>query len=262
MRTRNASQIAIALLLVMPAGGCATVNKVFGGPSSEESRSQAPISNPFGPTYAGGGPGYPSNMVLRSRRGDRSVELELPGYDQDRNDLTVPFSPDSVGRGPASEDGTELEPGVARKRVPTAADREITSSFPHTSFEDAGKRAEIEEGLGLMAAENTTPEHSTSYLAGIDQIKRLYRGGRYEAALLEADDMIREYPTDPKLHQMRGTLLDRLGRGEMAIRSWEQALRFDPKNRSLRRYIDRKRSLAGVVERGAALQKEKKEGGE
>ncbi len=250
MKTKT--KIMIATCLALTAAGCATVGGVFGGGSSK-GEQQAPITNPFGPTYSGNGPGYPGNVVLRSRRGDRAVEVELPGYDQDRTDLTVPFTPEAMGRSPASTELEDAEAAVARKRNPTAADREITSSFPHTSFEDAGKRAEIEEGLGLMASENPVPEHSTSYLAGLDQIKRLYRGGRYEAALLEADDMIREYPTDPKLHQMRGTLLDRLGRSDMAIRSWEQALRFDPKNRSLKRYIERKRSLAGVVERGAVL---------
>lgn len=56
------------------------------------------------------------------------------------------------------------------------------------------------------------------------------------------------YQTDPRLHQMRGTLLDRMGRTELAIKAWQQALRFDQGNQTLRRFVDRreqKRSMAG-----------------
>ena len=98
-----------------------------------------------------------------------------------------------------------------------------------------------------MESEDSAPAADYSYLAALDHIKQLYKGARYEAALLEIDELVRAYPTDPKIYEMRGTLLDRLGRGDLAIKSWNQALRFDPGNQSLRRFIERKqqkRSLA------------------
>lgn len=52
--------------------------------------------------------------------------------------------------------------------------------------------------------------------------------------------MIKIFPTDAKLYEMRGTLLDRLERKELALRSWNQALRFDPSNQRLRKFLERK----------------------
>jgi len=127
------------------------------------------------------------------------------------------------------------------------ADHEITHSFPQGSPTDEGERRSIEEGLGVMASEDSVPAADQSYLGALDHVKLLYRQGRYEAGLLELDGLIRQYPTSPKLHLMRGTLLDRVGQSELALKSWNQALRLDPKNASLRKFIERKdqrRSLA------------------
>jgi len=71
-------------------------------------------------------------------------------------------------------------------------------------------------------------------------VKQLYRVARYEAALLEVDELLVVYPTDSKIHEMRGTLLDRLGRTDLAIRSWNQAIRLNPGNESLRRFVERR----------------------
>ena len=98
-----------------------------------------------------------------------------------------------------------------------------------------------------MPSEDSVPASDESYLGALDQVKHLYHAGRFEAGLVEIDGLIRQYPTAPRLHQMRGTLLDRLGQSELALKSWNQALRLDPKNASLRKFIERreqKRSLA------------------
>ena len=56
------------------------------------------------------------------------------------------------------------------------------------------------------------------------------------------DDVLKLYQTDPKLYEMRGTLLDRLGKADLAFKSWNQALRFDPANQVLRRFVERKQA--------------------
>jgi hypothetical protein len=259
LESRTSSRILRALLLLasLPvAVGCSTIKKIFDTSSNSEGPSR-PIANPFGAEMSAAqnpsDPRFGGNMILRTRKGDRSIEVELPSKDQGMTDFVIPVSPHfqtDGGKSPASGSADGMIDERYRERGLSYTDREIISNMPQGLPEDADKRREIEQSLGLMASDDTTPDAaaSTSYLANIDRIKQLYRLGRYEAALLEIDEMLRVYHTDPKLYAMRGTCLDRLGKTELAMKSWNQSLRFDPSNQSLRRFIERrqqKRSLAG-----------------
>jgi predicted RNA polymerase sigma factor len=44
---------------------------------------------------------------------------------------------------------------------------------------------------------------------------------------------------------MRGTLLDHLGQRQMAVQAWTQALRFQPDNATLRKFLEQ-RTPAGA----------------
>jgi tetratricopeptide (TPR) repeat protein len=240
------------LTLAASLTGCASMRSFFALNNASQAPS-APIHNPFGDNYAGKNDSS-QNLILRTKKGDRSVEIELPKSSQEMTDFTIPISPafrDTGGRSPAG-DGGDGNSGNSyddsyKTKPPTMADREITRSFPQGNAKDDGQRRDIEQGLGLMPAEDSTPQADSSYLAALDHVKSMYKVGRYEAALVENDGMIRSYPTDPKLYQMRGTLLDRLGQTDLALKSWNQSLRFDPKNSPLRKFVERreqKRSLA------------------
>jgi Flp pilus assembly protein TadD len=123
----------------------------------------------------------------------------------------------------------------------------MTKSLSQGHPEDERRRQEIEKGLELTTPEDgANPDMDSSYLAGLDHIKYLYRLERFEAALIDTDDLIKKYQTDPKLYEMRGTLLDRLGRRELAMRSWNQALRFSPENKRLRRFLETKNNQAKI----------------
>ncbi len=257
-KTARAVLAAAALGALCLLSGCASLKSFFA--VNNDKGASGPIHNPFGEQYASGGNGdRAQNMILRTKKGDRSVEIEIPRDSQSSTDFTIPVAPafrESGGgsRFPASSqyagssggDPSQSEDGYV-KTPPTMADHEITHSFPQGAPADEGERRSIEEGLGVMASDDSVPAGDSSYLGALDHVKSLYRQGRYEAGLLELDGLIRQYPTSPKLHLMRGTLLDRVGQGELALKSWNQALRLDPKNASLRKFIERKdprRSLA------------------
>ncbi|MGK5084519.1 hypothetical protein WDW37_14585 [Bdellovibrionota bacterium FG-1] len=214
-----------------------------------ETKPQAngPINNPFGESFSNKAE-RPQSVILRTKKGDRAVEVEIPGGTAQLTDLTIPLSPafqDGTARAPAGEMDTLTSP--YKPKPPTAADREITRAFPQTSAENENTRRDIEQELGVTPAEDSTPEATESYLGALDYLKSLYRAGRYEAALVETDALIRQYPTAPRLHQMRGTLLDRIGQTDLALKSWKQALQFEPGNTPLRKFIENrehKRSLA------------------
>lgn len=246
---RNRTIATQLLMTVALATGCGTVRSFLAADS--ENGPSKPIGNPF----AGYHPdvnGPRESMIFRTKKGDGAVEVEIP-RSQSMSEFVIPIASNvNHGRSPASESpaAAPAEPALDSaygEREPGLSDREITRTFPQGMAEDDARRREIEAELGLVRSEDMTPEKQKSYLAAIDHVKQLYRNGRFEAAILEVDDLVREYPTNPKLYQMRGTLLDRLGQQELALKSWKQALRFDPKNESLRRFIDRKeqkRSLA------------------
>jgi tetratricopeptide (TPR) repeat protein len=241
---KNTMRIAGALALAsLSCVACSSVRGIFAADSSKEENK--PISNPFGDYEASlANTTDPADtMIFRSKNGNKAVEVELSRANQGVTDFVLPISGGSgSSRAPASasdESAASAENAYA-SLAPTATDRELTRKFSQAPFEDAQKRSDIEKGLGLVQSEEMTPERQRSYLASMDHIKQLYRMGRYEAGLIEVDSMIRDFPTDPKLHEMKGTLLDRVGRRDLALKSWGQALRFNPGDQTLRRFIERR----------------------
>jgi hypothetical protein len=231
--TTRAFALTLIALAAVPA--CSTMGTVF---ATNEKKTDGPITNPF----EGFKPATSaeSGTVFRTRKGDQSFEVAFPDTDSKLDEVSMPTRS-------AANDETVRGEDPYKDRKPTIADREIAESFPKTGGEFEGDRTDIEQTLGVMPSADMTPHADRSYLAGLDRIKRMYREGRYEASLLDVENLLVDFPTAPKLYEMRGTLLDRLGRSELAIRSWQQALRLEPKNASLKKYLDRKRATRGLA---------------
>lgn len=234
----------VGILLAL-SPGCASLRSAFG---INDPENHKPITNPFEGYRWSNRPDPTQSMILRSKKGDRSVELEIPEDRNRQNDFYIPISPNfkDTARSPASDGGEEVQQDY-QGHAPTLSDREITHGFSQGLQEDEKRRQEIEAGLHLAPSEDSIPESSQSYLASLDHVKQLYRSSRFEAALIEVDELLKLYQTDAKLYEMRGTLLDRLGERELALKSWNQALRFNPRNATLKKFVDRKqiRSTAG-----------------
>ena len=225
------------------ASGCSTLKSVFA--LNDKNEPNKPITNPF-PDYSASKADSQS-VFLRTKKGDRTVEVEFPDRNDNMSDFVLPVSPAFTDGGRTPAGGEDAGDENYQDRKPTSTDREITGNFPRGSAADEVEQRKIESELGLQAADDSTPQNDHSYLAALDHLKQIYRSGRYEVGLLEVDEMLKQYPTDPKLYQMRGTLLDRVGQPELALKSWNQALRYDPRNQALRRYIEKKRKIASVT---------------
>ncbi len=197
------------------------------------------IENPFS-DYAAKNNNRSNDITLRSKKGDRSVEISMP---EDQNsELQVPMNQKYASD--ATPTGAQVGPdGVDYQYIqhkPTVADREIASTFNNGSDPAADARKhEIESQLGLQPSDEM-PNMDESYLAKVDVIKQLFRNGRFEAALIETDHLIKEYPTSGRLFEMRGTLLDRMGYPDLAVKSWKQALEFEPHRLTLKKLVDRR----------------------
>jgi len=248
---------AIAIAFAIALSGCSTFKSVLGSDTSSE--EPAPIENPFqasstngdGDSESPGNIGAPyastansRNMVLRTRRGNRAVEVELPESSDSLSELAIPVNPllptetENYATAPLENDLSD--------RRPSASDREIISTLPEAPSDVTSQRQNIEEQLRLIPSQDK-PAHDRSYLAAMDKVKTLYRHGRFEAALLETDELLRDYPTDPRVYEMRGTLFDRIRRPELALKNWRQALRLEPQNESLRRFIEKKEASRGLA---------------
>lgn len=246
---RQALTLSTLALLSLSQSGCMTLKQALalpapGGPSG-------PIVSPFSLPEDGGAKAR-EPIVLRTKQGDRAVELELPSGQGELSDFALPLSPvfraDGGGSQQQWNDSSHRNlDETYSERTPSLTDREIARSLPEPSGELALNRSEIEQNLGLSLTEETASPGALSYLAQVDRVKQLYRLARFEAALIELDQLLREYPTDPKLHEMRGTLLDRSGRPELALRAWNESLRLRPENQSLKKFVERKTRLRSLA---------------
>ncbi|MGK5084293.1 hypothetical protein WDW37_13435 [Bdellovibrionota bacterium FG-1] len=197
--------IIASALTTLTLSGCASVKSFLA--LNAYDNTPPPIHNPFD--------AYDSktdstdNIIMRTRKGERSMEVELPGGTSHLSELSIPVSSalqDTVARNPASV----------------------------SPIEDPG-------------ANDPSAEGNESYVSALKHVQYLYKSRRFEAALIEIDHILKQYPTASKLHQMRGTLLDRIGQPQLALKSWRHALELDSGNVTLRRFVDsreQKRSLA------------------
>jgi Flp pilus assembly protein TadD len=120
--------------------------------------------------------------------------------------------------------------------------------MPDLPAEVLAARREVETELGVAPTEEDLARSDKSYLGAVDRIKLLFREGRFEASLLEAEELLKVYPMDSRLHEMRGTLLDRLGYADLARQSWRQSLKLKPGNEALRRFLENRGERAPASE--------------
>lgn len=252
MRTQrifqNLSRLLLALLalgVALCGSACSNVRTWMG---MQHSDSYKPISNPFSAYQDSRLDPSQQPMILRSTKGDRSVEVQIPADPSQRGDIAIPMSPgfknlpkesqEYLENGDTDSDSADYP---YKNHSPTLSDRQIANTQAPISLEDEGRAREIERDLYLKTSDDSmATDKTTSYLARVDHIKQLYHRTRFEAALLESDELLREYPYDSKIYEMRGTLLDRLGRRDLAVKAWNQALRLDSKNEGLRKFVIRK----------------------
>jgi len=236
------SKITVALVMIMVAGACAS-RKTQNDPTQSFGHSYTQtIDNPFSETGWGESEGS-QNITLRSKHGDQSVEVMIPKkYD---SDLEIPMNYTESAKSSAYKD-SNLDYSYKDSK-PTVADREIASTFNSVgNYQDEKRKRDIEQSLGMQEVDEL-PAMDQSYLAKLDIVKQLFKSSRYEAAMIELDRMVKEYPTDAKLYEMRGTLLDRMGYQELALRSWKQSLEFKPDQVALKKVVDKRELQRGVA---------------
>ncbi len=95
-------------------------------------------------------------------------------------------------------------------------------------------RIPIGKGDALAGAEAKRPgilsQDSTEFRAAMARVTGLFQRKSYELALLELSKLREDFPDDPKLLSMQGTLYLNMGEKQKALEAWERVLELDPAN--------------------------------
>ena len=90
-----------------------------------------------------------------------------------------------------------------------------------------------------------------SYLLGLEKARQFFKNKKYELALIKLKQLDEQYPNDVTIKSMIGTLWLQLNQPELARESWEDALKINPKNASIRQAL---KQLNGTLENETAGQ--------
>lgn len=100
---------------------------------------------------------------------------------------------------------------------------------------DARARGDLDEALRWL--DRVRELHPDDVWPQRERVELLEGAGRLEPALALVGDLLEQLGGDPDWHQLRGRLLVRLGRAELAVQSYRRALELKPQNPGLRQYL-------------------------
>lgn len=246
------SAAAAIVATVALLGGCAHID----GDDEEETVIVAPSSGDSAPRYGGDGSIPANRPVVRMSDGQRDWEIEIPerqrgyqvsiplgddrgvqpdhyaktGADRDLIDHRRRTDPDYEREGPYDADGDHVSDELADREREDLDDPEVDDA----DRPEDDRRAEADPAP-------TRP----SYTRGLDNVQRLYETGHHEQALNHLYDLAEAYPNDERIKSMKGTLWLEMGEEGLARKFWEQVLRINEDNESVRRAL---RRLEGAVD--------------
>jgi hypothetical protein len=84
-----------------------------------------------------------------------------------------------------------------------------------------------------MLGKTPPPGRSKSYLATLAKVGEMYSSHRYELALIEVVDLEQQYPKEPRILAMKGSLYQKLGKTGLAREAWKKALEIDPSDTTI-----------------------------
>jgi hypothetical protein len=161
---------------------------------------------------------------IRSTVGNSEYQIELPGAADDY-DVQLPLGEMPNSKASAQQKDSEL--------IPNVTDREFEDNMPKMTEPD--DRQLVESALGLGEANG--PRQGPSYTLKLAKINQLYSERQYEIALVEINQLLSYYPTDPRLNKMKGTVLVKMRNFRMAEVAWTRASEFAPSDETLRQAL-------------------------
>ena len=210
-------------------------NLVFCSCSSSPDRTDA-IENPFlgsiNYPFVDGRPlgrnGPEEKFVLKSKMNGIEYTVEIPYA---ARDYTIEV--------PLSEVKSSTSPSLKEAQIgnPTVSDREVTSTFPKPSAENADQTALLDRAFGV--GPKGGPSQAPSYLMGVAKVKELYKLKHYEYALIQLNNLLSDYPSSVKLLKMKGSIYLKMGRLKLAEKAWLRALQLSPADVAVKKGLEK-----------------------
>ncbi len=167
-------------------------------------------------------------FVIRSAVGNTEYTVEIPGAARDY-DIEVPLA-DLGGKGTSGPMDDDIS-----KSKPQVTDREFVSQFPRIKGADQQDAALTDAAFGVAAAGG--PIQAPSYTLGVAKVTRLFQERKLEYALIEINNLLTFYPSSPRLHKMKGTVLIKMRDYELAESAWLRASELAPDDLRLKKAI-------------------------
>ena len=170
--------------------------------------------------------GYQLRIPLKSKGMQDGVLAEGQALTEADKELLETLRRRNVGmeREGVYEDGTNAADDPSRNQLGT----------PAPGAELDGGAAGATGGVDPWAGTEDQPAPTRrSYFLGVENVKKLYRAGRYEMAIVMLKDLDGDYPDDPTILSMMGTLYLKVGQPELARDYWERVLQIDPNERAV-----------------------------
>jgi hypothetical protein len=190
-------------------------------------------------------------FIIRSAVGNKEYSVEIPGGARDF-DVQVPI---------ADLGSAEDFDSVAGRRPdhlsnPVSTDSEMVATLPRLENEKPTDTTIMDAAFGVGNADG--PSQAPSYTLGMAKVNSHYKNRQYEYALIELNSLIAFYPSSPKLHKMKGTVLLKMRNLPLAELAWIKALELEPKDRGLRNALAKlqKRIIAASSTRSSAPQED------
>ena len=146
----------------------------------------------------------------------------------------------------AGESGTD---GISEIKLPASVmglkEGDVTGDPIATSREQARMQrtdAEIAASSGL--SEDANRPMTPSFTAQTQKIRELFRGKRFEDALVETNELVLYYPRSALLWTMKGTLHLRLQQNDLSLSAYEKAFDIEPSQRLLAQIEDLRRVVS------------------
>jgi len=243
----NSEIVNLGLVLFCVPVGMLTACSSTKEASTTDKVIVVPSTATSAPPYRGDGSPSSRRYVVRMSDGKRDWEVEFPesanGYQ-----LRIPLNDgkkdlDVQGQPLTKADKELLE---SRRRQNVATEREGVYADGKNLADDerrnqaGGLQPGAELGGGDSGAvdpwagtEDQPAPTRRSYFLGIEEVQKLYRAGRYEMAVVFLKELDEDYPDDPKILSMMGTLYLKLNQEDLAREYWEKVLQIDPTNRAV-----------------------------
>lgn len=170
----------------------------------------------------------PGSFDASQRQQREKIEQVLAGeLDTDGlSEIKLPASVMGLKEGDVTGDPIALSREQARMQ---RTDAEIAASLGLGEFEK--RLGDVDRVLDV--SEDTNRPMTPSFTTQTQKIRELFRGNRFEDALVETNELVLYYPRSALLWTMKGTLHLRLQQNDLSLSAYEKAFDIEPSQRLL-----------------------------